>query len=702
MTTNSGSLWSDLKRRSYLLALIWLVGLFVSTLIVHLPVAALQEATQSQLLRDLSNGLATPGWPARTLSALTLNLRDIVAVMLIISLSGGLGRLLIRTSMPFSGIERPLLQALLGLGAISVVILIAGLFGLFPSTPVGTVITIALILILGPSIWRWWGSLREALTAIFSPTPTAFHAWLRHGILLLLILTLLMTFAPPTKWDALTYHLEAPRFYLDAGRIVSYPENHFFGFPDLVGMLYLWLMIVARVQAAALLHWSFGVLALLLIMGLAHRIQRPAVGWIALTILLVCDSLWGEFGWPYNDLVLMAYVVAALICLLAWAESTSPSVGLLAISGGFIGLAMSTKYTAAACAVGLGILTLWLARRGGLRQMVIAGGMVSITALLVFSPWLVKNALLDGNPVSPFVWGTRAFDRFDQYYYLRPGTGLDPISTVLAPIQGSVFGREGAAPYGSSTGPLIVPLLPLALIGSPRRTDGERAVLQSLAIFVVAAYLVWLVGAATSWYLVETRLLFPIFPALALIGAVGVERLAEVRLPINVQVIARAAIGVALAVATVSGLATYLAANSLPVTLGLTTEQQYLQDSLGTYYAAMERVSSLPDGSKILFLWEPRTYYCRRNCVPDSLIDQWWDTRQIEPDPHRIADRWRAEGVTHVLIFEDGLNFLVKEDPYEPLSDADVAALNQLRSSELLQIWNPFPSYTLYQLRQSP
>src|SRR5438270_502829 len=80
-----------------------------------------------------------------------------------------------------------------------------------------------------------------------------------------LAMALIAALAPPTAWDVLTYHLAAPQHYIDVGRIAAFPENHFLGFPELMEMLNLWLLLTARPQAAALLHWTFGVLTLLLV-----------------------------------------------------------------------------------------------------------------------------------------------------------------------------------------------------------------------------------------------------------------------------------------------------------------------------------------------------------------------------------------------------------------------------------------------------
>ena len=656
-----------------LAAFVWLAALAASYTVIHNP---------------LASGSAP---------AIARMLVDVTAVVAMVALAGALGRLALH-SLPFaSEVEQTILQALIGLALISLAVLVIGLLGLFPATWLAWAITLAGLGMLWRQAYDWARGCWAGLTRILTGGEDNFTCAVRLGVLILLGLAFILALAPPTKWDALVYHLAGPDLYLRMGRIVSAPTNHFLGFPQLVEMLYLWLLILARPQAAAVLHWLFGVLLLGLLVGFAARQFSPRVGWAAAAILLVSDSLWGEFHWAYNDLAAMAYVLAAVVSILEWGRG---EVRQTLLQGGvFIGLAMGTKYTTAGAAIGIGVLTLWLTRRGGLKRMLAAGGMVAIMALLVFSPWLFKNWMLDGNPVSPFFFGTAAYDRFDQWYYLRPGTGLDLASLLLVPIQGTVFGLEMRSPYGASTGGLLVAMLPLGAVGWHEREMVQRSIVLCLVIISLPAYLFWLGGAAISWFLVQTRLLFPIFPVLALVGSWGLEGWRDVAPLENLGRLIRLIIVVILAIAVFSSGLTVIRVNPLQIVLGLQPEESYLGEQLQAYYFAMQEIGRLPDESRVLLLWEPRTFYCAGRCIPDSLINQWWHDRQLEPDPLSIAHRWHDEGFTHVLVFEAGMRFLVEEEPHEPLTADDLAALDRLRTEALTIVWEGGDAYTLYALQ---
>lgn len=56
--------------------------------------------------------------------------------------------------------------------------------------------------------------------------------------------------------------------------------------------------------------------------------------------------------------------------------------------------------------------------------------------------------------------------------------------------------------------------------------------------------------------------------------------------------------------------------NPLPVLTGMQSRHTYLTDRLGWYAPAMQAVNELPPGSRVVFLWEVRAYYCRADCLP--------------------------------------------------------------------------------------
>jgi hypothetical protein len=223
------------------------------------------------------------------------------------------------------------------------------------------------------------------------------------------------------------------------------------------------------------------------------------------------------------------------------------------------------------------------------------------------------------------------------------------------------------------------------------------------AVAILPAYLIWLVAVMSAADLVSLRLLYPVFPLIALVAAFAVEGLHEARLPIALAPLAR---GVALLCLVLGvGFAAWRVLaeiDALRVAVGLVGEEDYLTASLPAHYTAMQKVNALPHDARILFLWEPRIFYCQRRCIPDSILDRWWHDYQLERDPRRIAQQWREQGVTHVLIFE-ATHQVITSRGLQALTEQDVAALEVVREHDLTLIWDgadAYDAYSLYELRR--
>jgi hypothetical protein len=211
-------------------------------------------------------------------------------------------------------------------------------------------------------------------------------------------------------------------------------------------------------------------------------------------------------------------------------------------------------------------------------------------------------------------------------------------------------------------------------------------------------YALWLVGLARSALLVQTRLLLPIFGVVAVLGAVALDRLTILRRPqLRVDWLARAVVSLALALLLFSNLTTFLQVNPMPVISGLEARDDYLSRRLGTYQLAMTAVNDLPPDSRVVFLWEPRSYACQVDCLPDALLDRFLHLTYLYPDAASIAGAWREDGVTHVLLYQLGLEAII-EDEFDPVTPRDLAILSELQASEMEELSRLGRAYTLYRL----
>ncbi len=206
-------------------------------------------------------------------------------------------------------------------------------------------------------------------------------------------------------YDALEYHLEAPREYYDAGRIHFLPHNVYASFPQQMEMLYLLLMHLAGGSLtgaipAQLLHALCGVMAVLALAAWTPR----GPGRVVVAVLAGSTPWLAYLGClAYVELAMLFFAAVAAGLVLDQVKGEWPCNWRTALAAGLCaGLAGGTKYTALAfVAAGLGLAWLCTMRAAlpirARRLAVYAGGM-----LVAFSPWLVRNAAFTGNPVYPF------------------------------------------------------------------------------------------------------------------------------------------------------------------------------------------------------------------------------------------------------------------------------------------------------------
>jgi hypothetical protein len=627
------------------------------------------------------------------------------------------------------------LSAGLGLGALSLLSFAVGLVGWLSLWTIGAGLLLLSLLCAreGWQVLRWAGAqLHQIRRALRQASWLDRLLW--GYILLTLLLMLLAALLPPTAWDALMYHLAVPAADIQQGRVLPTPAN-FQGYqPELVEMLYLDGMLLRGDGPAAFLHVGFGLLGLLALVSLARQLPDRARGAaLALRVsvlFLSIPSLTLVLGWPYIDGALVFYELAALLALLCWWNGRRQRLGWLALTGVLLGLGLDTKYTAGFAIGAVGLLVCWHARiwqvdrrRVAIRQVALLGGI----ALVVGSPWLVRNLLLTGDPLFPyhlghlFPAGPLWDDSRTQYALEGPGWGLAQSWRLLTlPLEVTLYGTQGSAEFDATLGPLLLLLLPLGLLACQRlksslppapsavpiaaqgsaataaaaiqpldepgpQTEGsaqptswpqapsgdfnrrtERQMVGVLLAFAALLALCWDVELLSVHFARQSRLFFPLFAALTLPAAAAWLRLkrASTLLP-GFHRLVSAAVVLVLVLGVVSQAAGVLGNGNAPYLVGLQSREAYLTDHLDPYYAAIQQVNALPASAQVLSFWEVRSYYSTRIIHADPFLDNFTYYYRHEQTAQQLAQALHQAGMTHVLFYAQGLQLLLDQRPGE-------------------------------------
>lgn len=606
------------------------------------------------------------GWEAFAFSgaALGRSLLDVVAALWLIVVALGLGLWLWRWLGPEDGepLDVLLFSWGMGFGALGLVLLFVGLAG-WLQRPFLLILTIILTLVGLPVL------LPFLRTVKVGKRPS-----LLITLYLLVVTGLAFTVSllPPTSWDSLSYHLRGPWLYLQAGSI--YPGIDVFSLnnPFLLEMVFMLSMAIRSDVTAQLLHFFFlfllaGQVYLLAVTGL-----KLAQGWTAVLLLFTLPMLLQLAPVTYNDLALAFTILAALYAYIRWREGENGR--WLLLSGIFSGLAMSLKYTSFIAPTMIGLLLIaghWRQPRHLARLLLLFAG----PALLVALPWYIKNWFFTGNPVYPFVWHGQFWDEFRTVAHQNPGSGIgwDPIAILSVPYT-LTLGIADASGDGL-IGPLFLGLLPLLLWYGLSRF-GRRApyAFRVLLLYALLHYAFWLLGVIGSAPLWQGRLMLPALAALCPVLAWVLADLGRFDRPqFSLQRFLTLVLAIVLLFGLIRQLGDWLAQNPLAYVLGNQTRAAYLERNLGTLYPVSVEISeTLPPDAAVQFLWEPRTYYCELDCRGDHILDKYSHLEHLHGSAEGIARALAAEGVTHLLVFEHGLTFLLDNEA-EWVVPADLA-----------------------------
>jgi hypothetical protein len=583
-------------------------------------------------------------------AALVLPVARLLAALGLAGVAGGLGRRLYKAGY-LAPLERFAIQAALGWGTLGLIWYGLGWLGGYNRIIAwGGLLTGAFF--LRREILAWLEELKAQVTI--------WNDFSRLGRVLVAIAgfqiigQLLLSLAPPVRWDALVYHLELPRRYLEAGGLAFLPWNPHGGQPQLAEMIYTWGMGLGGAQTAAVLGWLFQTILLVGIAGTATRIAGPGVAWPAVIALLSGYSFRWLMSAAYSDGLAALFGYASLALVLYWIEE--PRDEVLVLSGLLAGFAVFSKLTAGILLFSLaaGVLTLSKLNLPGKGKRIF---LFTAPALAVLAPWLLANTFSTGNPLYPYLYPTAWImpDRLEFFRSLGTGAGWQ---ALYLPLAVTWFGLDtnpvtGMAAYASDLGPVLVLLAVPGVAFHLRHPHGR----------LLAAWLAcgWIGMAVGGWYsplLYQTRLYFCLLPAAALAAGLGWQYLNQVaadgvrmRIVLGSLVILVSGLGLWQDLEQLSRL------NPLQVLFTSRGEEAFLDESLGSYGEAMAVLDRLPSEDRALFLWEPRGLYAPRTAVPDSWIDRWYLDRAGGQDPAEILQNWRSQGFTHMLVNRSGAEY---------------------------------------------
>jgi len=372
------------------------------------------------------------------------------------------------------------------------------------------------------------------------------------------------------------------------------------------------------------------------------------------------------------------------------------------LAGVLGGMAVGVKYTAALLPATMAVLVLLHTRKKGWwpawRQALLFGGCAALAA----SPWFIKNWLLTGNPIYPFLLPGQFWDEYRAWFYSRGGTGLAytaPWRLLIAPWEATMLGTEGAEGYSATIGPLFLAAIPLLVLVWGKLEKGQRWFAGVIAAVSAPQYLLWLFGVAQSALLIQTRLLFPIFGFLALLAGLALDQIKALdRHQLSLGRLLRMVVLLVLGLDLLGACLRYAGDNPLAYLAGWESAERYLERHQPSYQQAVAYLNEqLPGSARVYFLWEPRSFYVRPEVRPDAILDGFLHLRYRFGDAAGIAGYLGEEGYTHVLLYKQGMDAIMQAG-FDPVTGEDLAVMEELQKRYLSLVRDWDGAYVLYKV----
>lgn len=459
------------------------------------------------------------------------------------------------------------------------------------------------------------------------------------------LLTFIASFAPPTLFDSLTYHLALPQLYTINKKIFNVEYNAYFHFPQNLEMIYTFLLLIGDEILPNIFSFTVYALTTICIFNFSKNHINRLSGIASIFIFSTMPAVMLLSSNSYTEALLAFYTFLSLYSFIGYMLENKTQY--LILSGIFAGLACGTKYTGIATVISITILLLFTKPEKILH--------FNLLALIIFAPWCIKNAINTGNPVFPFFYSLLGFRNINwssenAHKYFTSLTGYmnrNPLKELInLPLSISIPEIKGGIDIIGSFGWMIFVLAVIIFLCMRIVYNyGLPPALKPVAYFSIIYFLIWFITKPVL------RFLYPVIPAVSIItGHLIVEVIKKATAAMKAILI------FIIALITISNFYIYFLFESyrapFGVATGLETEENYLTNRIKfSPYEVFKFINkNLKDKDKIFFIGEGRGFYCKRNFITvhhvENPVTNWANNSNSHIE---LIKKFKDKGITHIL-----------------------------------------------------
>jgi hypothetical protein len=349
---------------------------------------------------------------------------------------------------------------------------------------------------------------------------------------------------PPITRDALVHHLAIPKLWIINGGFYEIPWADYSYFPMYINLLYFVCLCFENDIAPKFIHLFFGFSTGVLIYRYLRQKYDGNWGLLGMIIFITTPIVIWLSTSAYIDLGMTFFTTASVLALIKWCDNEYKQFKWLLLSSVCMGMAVGSKYNALIAFLIVNLLLAFLYARNTKKQLAsIKYGLIfALIAILVASPWYMKNYFLTDNPFYP-LFNTffqslhqHPIENMLQYQVMKKTDGLNFFQVrellygeklwemLLIPIRMFFQGNDYGYQYFQGVlNPVLIVFAPFALINKKYRRDKFIFFIFSMVFMALAYFLTRQ----------QVRYLLPIFPLLSILAIMGIKNLAKYIREIN-------------------------------------------------------------------------------------------------------------------------------------------------------------------------
>jgi len=462
---------------------------------------------------------------------------------------------------------------------------------------------------------------------------------------------MVLAYTPPTSKDALIHHLAIPKLWIEHGGFYDLPFMTHSYYPMNIDLLYIIPLIFKNDIISKYVHLSFALFTAFTIYWYLKRKVDKTYALLGILIFLSTPVIIKLSTSVYVDLGLLFFSSLSLLTLFRWQEENF-KIKWLIISAISCGLALGTKYNGLIVFFLLTLAVPYFYIQGCKDSLkaIRYGLFYFLISLAIFSPWIIKNYILTGNPIYPF------YDSLFNETSINSGSYLGVFQIrqlvygeswweiVLIPLRIFFTGKDGTPKqFDGVLNPILLIFLPFSFL----HKRGREEDVKYLSLFALLYFLI-----AFFQRDMRIRYILPIVTPLVILAVYGIKNAHY--LYGRVSKILCVSVCSLLLTLNINYLCQQFKINQpLSYILGKVSRDQYLTKRLGNYEVFKFINKNLPRDAKIMFLFiGNRGYYCDREYVYDTSYSGMTlkDIIQISKSIHGIKQALKEMKITHLLM----------------------------------------------------